>query len=233
MKKVLISGSSSGIGRAIAEMFLSHDWQVVGLARDHQKFQPDSPCYDTHAIDLSKTNTLERELKAIANVHPQLDCLVLSAGVGMFGACEQLSFQDMQTVMDVNFLSQALMVKTWLPQFKKAGGGHIIFIGSEAALSGERQGSAYCASKFALRGFSQSLRKECARANVAVTLINPGFVDTPFFDDLDFAPEDPSVHAIAPQSIADCVWQVVGMAAPCVVEEINLQPMTKGIKKKS
>ena len=61
-------------------------------------------------------------------------------------------------------------------------------MGSEAALAGTAQGSLYCAAKFALRGLAQALRAECARAGIRVTLVNPGMVQSPFFDELDFRP---------------------------------------------
>ena len=108
--------------------------------------------------------------------------MISCCGYGHFAELEQFSFAAMQKMMNVNFLSQALLVKTFIADLKKRQNAKIIFIGSECSLSGQKKGSMYCASKFALRGFSQSLRQECRGSNVAVSLINPGMVDTAFFD---------------------------------------------------
>jgi short-subunit dehydrogenase len=90
--------------------------------------------------------------------------------------------------MNLNFVSQSFLAKEFLPALKRKALADLIFIGSEAALAGSRKGSIYCASKFALRGFSQSLRDECAKSSVRVSLINPGMVKTDFFQSLTFEP---------------------------------------------
>lgn len=232
MNKILISGSSSGIGKEIAIRLLEDGKHVVGLARHHEKFPSHFNEYTPFTIDFSKISSLEISLKELAKQHPQIDTLILSAGYGQFAELEQWSVQDMQTLMNVNFLSQAILIKTFLPSMKNQKSGRIIVIGSECALQGNKKASLYCASKFALRGFCQSIRKECASSNISVTLINPGLTRTPFFDELNFEPASGEAYAITPQQIADCVMQCLKFESNCVVEEINLQPMMNGIDKK-
>ena len=103
--------------------------------------------------------------------------------------------------------------------------GNLVFIGSEAALQGKRKGAIYCASKFALRGFAQALRQECSRSGVAVSLINPGMVQTPFFDRLDFAPGGDETNYILPQDVAQSVAMVLASRAGTVFDEIHLTPL--------
>lgn len=129
--------------------------------------------------------------------------------------------------MNVNFTSQALVIKTFISSLKQKRSGNVIVIGSEAGLNGAKKGSIYCASKFALRGFCQSLRHECSNANVAVTLINPGMVNTEFFNSLNFAPADPTQHALQVDSIVETVEMVLKAKRPTVLEEINLQAIQK------
>lgn len=226
--KILIAGSSSGIGRAIAESLLLQHHQVIGLARHHDKFNP-SGDYQTYSIDFSKINTLEDQFKQIQKTHPDMSALVCSVGYGEFVELEQFSVAKMQNILNVNFLSQAILVKTFLPAFKKQQSGKIILIGSECALSGQKKGTLYCASKFALRGFAQSLRKECSSNNVTVTIINPGMVNTPFFDELNFQPAEGEDHAIQPEQISNVVSMILFEKNNCVFEEINLQPLKKVI----
>ncbi len=233
MKNILITGSSSGMGKAIAQRLLAMGHCVIGLARDHQKFDPQHKHYHSYSIDFSCADQLEDQLKQLSKQHPRIDVIVCSAGYGQFQNLEQFSFQQMCELMQVNFLSQALLIKIFLPQMKQRQSGQIILMGSECSLEGYKQATLYCASKFALRGFSQSLRKECASAHVGVSLINPGLVDTPFFDELNFRPGEHSANAIQPEQIAQTVELLVNMDHNCLFEEINLQPIKKVISKRS
>lgn len=233
MKKIIITGSSSGIGKSIVQALLLKHHILIGLSRDHKKFSPKDPNYTPIPIDFSEINNLEAQLKPIAKLHPDIDAIICSAGYGQFSKIEQFSVAQMQRIMDVNFLSQAILIKTLLPNLKKRGGGKIILIGSESALRGNKQGALYCASKFALRGFSQSLADECTSSNTAVTLINPGMVKTPFFDQLNFQPGEANLNSIEPQQIAKTVELVLDMDNNCVLNEINLQPMKKVVVKQS
>lgn len=231
-KHILISGSSSGIGRAITEKLLAENYSVIGLARDHKKFSPKSPHYYPHAIDFADIETLEKQLRVIQKKYITIDSIICCAGFGEFCELEQFSIRNMQRIINVNFLSQAILVKSLLPDFKKRRSGKIIFLGSECALEGQKKASLYSATKFALRGFAQSLRKECASAHIAITLINPGVVATPFFDSLAFQPAEGFEHAVQPEQIATLITTLLPLEHNCVVEEINLQPMKNAIQKK-
>lgn len=232
MKKIMISGSSSGIGRGITENLLEQGCQVIGLARDHKKFSPETPNYQRVTLDFSVIHQLEKPLKSLAKEHADVDVVVCCAGYGHFSELEQFSVAQMENIINVNFLSQAIFIKNFLPNLKRNRDSKIIIIGSEAALHGAKKGSLYCASKFALRGFAISLRQECAKADVAVTLINPGMVATPFFDALDFTPGDQQANTITSQQIAELVALVIHMENNCVLEEINLQPLKKVVERK-
>lgn len=230
MKKILITGASSGIGREITQTLLEKGETVIGVSRSHPHEHIN---YKPYCIDLAKVDALEPLYKNIAAQHSDIDAIICCAGYGHFVSLEEFSFDEMKNLFNVNFLSQALLIKTLLPQLKQREGAKIIAIGSECALSGQKKGTLYCASKYALRGFMASLREECRQRNVAVSLINPGMVDTPFFDKLDFCFGDQSANAIAVKQVSDMVMLLLSLENNCVVEEINCQPMKKVIKKKS
>lgn len=222
---IIVTGASSGIGKEICLKLLEQNFQVIGISRDFTKCDIDHPLFKSYSIDLSDLKTLPRHLKEISLKHPQILGLVLSAGYGLFGYLEQLSFCEIQKLFDVNFFSSVLITKTFLPQMKKNQKGILVFIGSEASLQGKAQGSIYCASKFALRGFTQALRQECAKNNLHVSLINPGMVKTPFFDHLYFAHgQDPANYCL-PEEIAQIVVQQFLAREGFVLEEINLSPL--------
>ena len=108
----------------------------------------------------------------------------------------------------------------------------IVFTGSEAALEGARQGSIYCASKFAVRGFVQAIREECAKTRVRVSIVNPGAVRTPFFDDLHFEPGSASENAIEADDVAEVLLTILNARPGTVIDEINLSPQTHVWKRK-
>ena len=171
----------SGIGRAITQTLLDLGYFVIGLARDHSKFKPNHSQYFPYSVDFIQIHQAEKILKQIHRDHPDIEVIIGNAGVGRFGCLEQFSLNQIRDLVNVNFIGQALLIKTFLPSMKKQQNGKIILMGSESALSGARQGTIYCATKFALRGFAQSLREECQSAGIGVTLINPGTGQNAFF----------------------------------------------------
>ncbi len=227
--QVLVSGSSSGIGLAMTTRLLEKGYSVIGLDKSAPTKEMPTDCFSFFQIDLSDSKALITALpELLKSIDGPIRALVNNAGLGRMGFLEQLSIVDLQLVMQVNFMCHAIITKTLLPRLKKQDSlADVIFLGSEAALNGARQGSIYCASKFALRGFAQSLREECAKSTVRVTLINPGAVRTPFFNDLNFEPGPLPANAIEPSDIAEALMTVLEMRAGTVIEEINLSPMTQ------
>ena len=226
-KLVVLTGASSGIGLAMANTLLEEGYSVLGIAKDFTKTKLVHANFSSRSLDLADIDALPDAISVIIKeIDQPIKALVNNAGIGKMKFLEQLSVKDIRLVMDINFLSHAIVTKAFLPILKKQQQqADIIFTGSEAALKGARQGSIYCASKFAIRGFAQALREECARSNVRVTLINPGAVRTPFFDDLHFAPGAAQENAIEPEDIARVLITVLQARAGTVFDEINLSPL--------
>ena len=183
-------------------------------------------------IDLSDLEHLPEQLRLLASEHEDIDSVVCAAGVGRFGSLEEFSYQQIRELIDINLTSQLYVVRAFLPLLKRRGRGDVVLIGSEAALAGGARGAVYSATKFALRGFCQSLRQESAAAGIRVTLINPGMVRTDFFDQLDFEPGEDLAHAIVPEDIAVAVKMVLSARAETVFDEINLSPLKKVVRRK-
>jgi 3-hydroxy acid dehydrogenase / malonic semialdehyde reductase len=228
--KAIVTGASSGIGHAICQRLLSANWEVVGLARDFAKYPCDDARFTAHSVNLADLDRLPKKLQLLTATHPQIDALVCSAGAGRFGDLEQFSYDQIRRLIDLDFTSSAFITRAYLPSMKRAGAGHLLFIGSEAALKGSQKGAVYCAAKFALRGFSQALREECARTGVRVTLVNPGMVLTPFFDELDFRPGGDPDNYILPEDVADLIFGALTARPGTVVEEINLSPQKRVVE---
>lgn len=232
-KLVVITGASSGIGLVLAKTLLEEGYAVLGIANDFEKAGLKHPDFSYKSINLADLDKLPGVMSSLlGEIDLPIKALINNAGIGRMGFLEQLSVNDIRLVMDTNFTSQVIVTKAFLPLLKKQGEGDILFMGSEAALKGARQGSIYCASKFAIRGFSQALRDESAKSGLRVTLINPGAVRTPFFDKLQFEPELASENAIEPEDIASAVCMVLSSRSGTVFDEITLSPRNQVWKKK-
>ncbi|MGZ5049578.1 MAG: SDR family oxidoreductase [Methylobacter sp.] len=229
-RTVLVTGASSGIGRAIARHLLQQGHHVIGISRNSAKFTCRLDHFTPVQLDLSHLNELPQKLRELEQAYPDIDAVVLCAGRGQFGSIEEFSYAQIEDLMALNFTSQAFLVRALLPGLKRKQRGDLVFIGSEAALKGSRKGSIYCASKFAVRGLTQALREECGKSNVRVCLINPGMVKTEFFEQLSFEPGDDASNFIAPEDVAVAVSYVLDARAQIVIDEINLSPLNKVVK---
>ena len=232
-RNILLTGSSSGIGYCITQTLLSQSHKITGLCRRAEQTQFDLPGYQGIDIDLANIKTLAKSIKQIAKDTGPYNTIICNAGSGHFGSLEQFSAQQIEQQIQLNLISPILIIRELIPQLKQNGGGDIIIIGSESALKGGRYGSIYSASKAGLRGFAQALKEECANAAIRVTLINPGMVDSAFFDKLTFKPGNDASNSIEAQHIADTISLVLNTAATTVFDEINLSPLKKVVQAKA
>ncbi|MGZ8188371.1 MAG: SDR family oxidoreductase [Methylosarcina sp.] len=229
-RTVLVTGASSGIGRAIARNLLLQGHHVIGISRDPGKFARERDGFTPIQMDLSRLDELPGQTREILKQFPELDAVIFSAGLGQFGSLEEFSYAQIEYLMTVNFTSQVFLTRAVLPMLKRKSQSDLIYIGSEAALKGTRKGSIYCASKFALRGFTQALREESAKSGARICLINPGMVKTEFFEQLSFEPGDDESNFVLPGDVAEAVSYVLNSRIQIIIDEINLSPLNKVVK---
>ncbi len=236
-KTILVTGASSGIGRAICSQLLAQSHNIIVAGRDLQCLAEiyKNSTVETLRLNLSKpddvADIIGDLIKRGRNRESPIDGYIACGGYGQFGGLEQFSYTQIQELMNVNFTSHAIITRALLPDLKRLS-GHIIFMGSEAALAGTRNGAIYCASKFALRGFAQALRDESAKSGLRIGIVNPGMVDTPFFDGLGFAPGDDTVQHIRADDVAEAVMLMLNQPKGTVIDEINMSPLNKVIRTK-
>ena len=225
---IVVSGASSGIGKAMSELLLADGYSVLGIAKKFLAEKLEHERFKSVVMDFADLDKLPGEIEQlIHSIDTPIRGLVNNAGIGKMAFLEQLSVSDMRLVMETNFLSHAIVTKAFLPTLKQQKQlVDIVFTGSEAALTGSKQGSIYCASKFAVRGFVQAIREECAKSMVRLSIVNPGAVRTPFFDDLLFEPGSATENAIAPEDVAKVLLTVLDARQGTVIDEINMSPQT-------
>ncbi|HHJ18313.1 MAG TPA: SDR family oxidoreductase [Gammaproteobacteria bacterium] len=227
---MLVTGASRGIGRAIVDAVMAEGATVVGIARVFDQALFARERFEPVEQDLADLDRLPVALKALHQRFPKIDTLVCNAGFGRFGALEEFSAQQIRALIDLNLTSQILLVRQFLPALKRRGYGDIILMGSEAALAGGKRGAVYSATKFALRGFAQSLREECAGSKIRVTVINPGMVDSPFFETLSFRPDEADDCHLCVEDVAEAVLFVLSARSGSCIDEVNLSPQKKVIR---
>lgn len=229
-KCILVTGSSSGIGRTISIKLLDSGARVIGLARDHSKNELKHKNYITYDVDLNDFQSLKKIMLKVFSENNEINGLISNAGYGEFGPLENFSIEQINSFIALNLTSHIVITKLLLPHFKKNKSGNIIFMGSEASLLGAKNGSLYCSAKFGLRGFSQSLRHDVSSSNISVCIINPGMVKTNFFEKLNFTHGDDNNNSINPDEIAKIILNIFQMENNTVMEEINISPLKKVIK---
>jgi NADP-dependent 3-hydroxy acid dehydrogenase YdfG len=229
-RKLVVTGATHGIGAAITRRLLAQGHQVIGIGRDFSDWADDTPGLHPISCDLADLQELPDHLNAIIHSHGDLDGVVLNAGYGRFGSLEEFAFYQIREMIDTNLTQHLYTARALVPHLKRLGRGDIIIIGSESALIGGKKGSLYSACKFALRGFAQSLRAECSASAVRVCLINPGMVDSDFFNELDFKPGEAPENHLRVTDIAEVVCMVLNAHPGTVFDEINLNPLKKVIQ---
>ena len=232
VKKIIVTGSSSGIGNSITKELIKKKIKVIGISRNNNKSLIKSKYFQSEKIDLSELKNIPISIEKILDENQDIDGLISCAGVGYFGNLENFSVDQILSSINTNLLSHVILTKYLVPFFKKKNKGKLVYIGSESALDGGKKGSLYSAAKFGLRGFTQSIRAELASRNITVTLINPGMVKTNFFNNLDFQPGLSTKNSIIVYDIAKIVISILQMDTNTSVDEVVMNPIIKSVIKK-
>jgi NAD(P)-dependent dehydrogenase (short-subunit alcohol dehydrogenase family) len=182
-KTWLVTGCSSGLGRAIVEEVLADGQKAVVTARDLDRARQIATCGGDRALPLALDVTDPRSIDAacMAAAHwNQVDVLVNNAAYGLYGAVEEADDDEIVRLFETNFLGTLRMIRTVLPGMRARGSGTIINIGSIAGLIGRAGTGLYAATKFALEGLSEALEAELKPLGIRVILLEPSGIRTDF-----------------------------------------------------
>ncbi|MET3528533.1 SDR family oxidoreductase [Phenylobacterium koreense] len=186
-KTILITGASSGIGRAAAQRFAAGGWNVVATMPDVAAAHGLVPSERLmiHPMDVRDERQCADAVVAAVGQFGQIDALLSNAGYGQYGAFEAISQQQIHDQFAVNVFGAMNILRAVLPGFRARGAGTVLVTSSAGARVGLPTSELYISTKFALEGFFESIWYELRAVGVAVKLIEPGGVETDFHSTAD------------------------------------------------
>lgn len=215
IKKVLVTGASKGIGKAIAKVLADTGYSVYICARHEDLLKQttqDIGAKSYFVCDLSDNNAIEQL------AHNDFDILINNAGAYVYSSVENTSDKDIDALIKLNIETPYKLIKAFVPYMKQQKWGRIVNIGSISGVVGEANASLYSMTKSAFTGLTKSLALELAQYNITINTVNPGWVETELASDAvnnsDFSYEEeldmiPQRRFIQPDEIANLVKYMV------------------------
>lgn len=176
---VLITGASSGIGRAVARAFAAKGFEVFGTSRNPQRTEP-IPGVELVALDVTDQESVAAAVSTVIQRAGRIDILVNNAGFGVIGAAEESSVAQARQLFDTNFFGLIRVTNEVLPHLRAQRSGRIVNVSSVLGFLPAPYSALYSASKHAVEGYSESLDHETRDFGVRVTAVEPGFTNTSF-----------------------------------------------------
>ena len=180
----LITGVSSGFGNEMTKQLLEKGDTVIGTVRSTGKVQelielyPDT--FDCQILDVTDIEHIHSFIPEMFDKHGRIDVVVNNAGYGLFGAAEELDYENIQKILDTNLTGSIMIIHDSLPFMRKQGGGRIIQLSSYGGQVAFAANSMYHAAKFGIEGFCESVAQEVAKYNIGITIVEPGGARTEF-----------------------------------------------------
>jgi NADP-dependent 3-hydroxy acid dehydrogenase YdfG len=223
MPVLAITGASTGIGAATAHQAVEAGWQVVLGARSEDKLRDlaeelgGEPFALPVRCDVTDWDDQREFVRAAIEAYGQLDAMFANAGFGAKRGFLEESVEHWKSMIDTNIYGCALSIRAALPHFRERGSGHFLLTSSVAGRL-NLPGSLYSATKHAVTAMGHSLRAEVADSGIRVTLIEPGAVDTPFFEN---TPET----ALTADDVAHAVMFALSQPPTVEINEILVRPV--------
>ncbi|NTU68404.1 MAG: SDR family NAD(P)-dependent oxidoreductase [Chlorobiaceae bacterium] len=219
-KIAVVTGSSSGIGLSLVRALLDAGAVVYGLSRSATPV--DQPRFRWLKADVTIEQEIGQAFDIVLGQHGgRVDLLVNNAGFGFFRDIEMIETADWRRLIDTNLTAAFLCTKQVVPSMKAKHHGMIVNVGSVAGKRGIKGGTAYCASKFAINGFSESLMEELREFGIRVACINPGSVMTGFFDRAGIQPK----KYLQPDDLARLIVALVELPDGMLPDELTVRPL--------
>lgn len=225
----VITGGSAGIGAATAVRLSREGFAVILGARRLEKARAvaDSCGGKAVALDVTDAGSVEEFCSAIAEAHVLVNNAGLASG---FGPLAEIEDERVRVMWETNVMGLLRMTKALLPKLEASGNGHIVNVGSTAAIETYPGGGGYTASKYAVTAVTETLRKELLGKPIRITQVNPGLVETEFsvvrFDGDEQRAKKPyeGLDPLVADDIADCIAWAVTRPLHVNIDEIVVRP---------
>lgn len=232
MKTAIVTGASSGVGKAIADHLQALGFRVAGIARWSGGGVEKTPTFDPVVLDLRHAGAIQKVMTEVLGKYSDgIDLLVNAAGFGRFPPHREIDPVGVEEMVAVNLTAPMILCRLCLPAVERRR-GKIVNVSSITARHLGKRGAAYAATKAGLLHFSRNLFEEVRKSGVGVTTLLPDLTDTAFYDALDFAPAKEPDAAVAMEAIVHALQQVIEAPSGTVIEEVVLRPQLLRIEKK-
>ena len=239
MQTVVISGGTSGIGLATADIFLKNGWNTVLIGRDTEKgMQVKQQLGETYSptqvafiqADISKSSEVEHAKQITLNKFKTVDAIINNAGIVIHGEVHETSEEDWDKIFDVDVKGTFLVSKAFLPTMIEQDHGSIVNVSSVSGMAGDRAMVAYNAAKGAIINMTRAMAIDYGKNNIRVNVVAPGPTNTPLFhqDKQKFAKNSPLNQIVEPEEVAAAIYFVASPAASAITGEVI--PVTAGFE---
>ena len=217
-KIILITGASSGIGRQTCiDLLKLEPKALIIVSRSKERLNQVAKETDSrseiviHPCDISKKNSVMEMSEIVLDQFGKIDILINNAGIGTYGYVQDQTIDDIERVMNINYFGMVYCTKAFLNSMINHKSGKIINVASLAASFGIPKMASYCASKFAMLGFSESLSYELKNSGVGITVVSPIAVKTNFFENESFKNELPNKigFALDPKTVSKAIISAI------------------------
>lgn len=229
MNKAIVTGASSGIGKAICRQLAANGWLVYGIGRSFNQ-SDDIAGIERIVCDINDTAKLIKTIKEINKNH-DISLLINNAGVGFYSLHEELNPVKISQMVRTNLEAPMVITNLLLRDLKK-NKGTIINISSITAEKTNPHGCAYGATKAGLTSFSHSLFEEARKYGVRVVNLEPDMTDTNLYRNADFTVDENEAARIQPNEVAEAVLYVLGQREGLVMTDITIRPQLHRIARK-
>ncbi|WP_457745039.1 SDR family NAD(P)-dependent oxidoreductase [Sulfurimonas sp.] len=230
MKKVVVTGASSGIGKAITQRLLFLGYAVIGVSRTISYDAFTHTHFQALQTDLSQAQPTQELCEILKK--EDIYMLVNAAGFGKFEPHEELNAATITSMTFLNLTAPMLLTNALLRSLKQ-NSGYLININSIEAIRASKFAGVYSATKAGLKAFSDALFEETRKSALSITNINPDMTESGFYDDLRFDVSKKEDEKLLASDIADAVEHILKMRKGAVVSDYTIRSLKFGISKKT
>ena len=218
-KTVIITGTSSGVGKQCVEKFLNKNWNVIGLSRTNIDFYNEN--YFHVQTDIKDALSIKNSFDVISKKYKSIDLLINNAAVFKMKPLVEFNEEEINDIIDTNLKGTIFCT---LNTLKIMNRGRIINISSVSGTHGIENQSVYSSTKYALNGFAESLNQELIKKNILISTICPGGINTPLWNDKNQYPGSDVNKILNPNDIVNMIEYIVDLPENVVLKNVILFP---------